>query len=78
MARPVGRFVRQATLLLEQLKYLGADRTNCQLAQDLEVGVSQISNYLKYLKSAGAIRVTVNRMNFYGAGVRSVRKIEVL
>lgn len=58
------------------LKYLGTNRTDSELAQDMEVGVRQIANYLKHLKLAGKIRVRTTKSHFKGF-VKSHRTIEV-
>ncbi len=77
MARPLGKFERQTTRLLEQLRYLGTEKSNQELANDLGVGVTQISNYIKYLKLSGAIEVKVVRTNFQGR-IFSRRSIKVM
>ncbi len=77
MARPIGKFARQSNRLLEQLRYLGVNKTNSELAKDLEVSPSQISNYLRYLKKSGAIEIKVDRWSFHGK-VISRRSIKVL
>ena len=61
---------------MAQLKYLGTDKSNAEMAADLEVSQRQIANYLKFLKARGAIAVRTARSSFKGT-IKSHRKIEV-
>ena len=77
MARPPGRFQRQASRLLEQLATLGSEKSNAELAHDLGVSATQISRYVKHLHQVGLIQVKVERINFRGQ-IFSRRSIKVI